>query len=438
MTQATLRQFDGPTVETDAEAAVFRKVSWRLMPFLMLCYVVAYLDRVNVGFAKLQMLGDLGLSETVYGLGAGIFFFGYFLFEVPSNIILHKVGAKVWIARILITWGLLSGACVFINGPISFYVMRFLLGAAEAGFFPGVILYLTYWYPSHWRGKIIALFMAAIPLSGVVGGPLSGGIMDYLAGTAGWAGWQWMFVIEAVPALLLGVAVLAYLDNSVEKSNWLSPEEKQIVARVVAADRGVAVEHGSLGKVFADARVWLMCLLYFCCVVGQYGLTFWLPSLVKAAGVQGALNIGLFTAVPYVTAVIAMVLVGRSADRRRERRWHVAIPAVIGALGLIGTALAGQHTALALVLMSIAAGGILTTSPLFWSFPTAFLTGASAAAGIAIINSVGNLAGFASPYMIGWIKDATGSTDLALFVIAGVLVTGAVVALSVPARLVNR
>jgi D-galactonate transporter len=436
MTQATLERSD--LAATDAETAVYRKVSWRLMPFLMLCYVVAYLDRVNVGFAKLQMLNDLGLSETVYGLGAGIFFFGYFLFEVPSNLALHRIGAKVWIARIMITWGLLSGACIFISGPVSFYVMRFLLGAAEAGFFPGVILYLTYWYPAHWRGKIITLFMAAIPLSGVVGGPMSGAIMDWLAGAGGWAGWQWMFVIEAVPALLLGVAVLAYLDNSVEQAKWLSQEEKRIVARAVAADQQGTDAHGSLGQVFADGRVWLMCLLYFCCVVGQYGLTFWLPTLVKSAGVQGPLNIGLFTAIPYVTAVVAMVLFGRSADRRRERRWHLAIPALLGTIGLVGAALAGQHAVPAIILLSVAAAGVLSSAPLFWAFPTAFLTGVSAAAGIAVINSVGNLAGFASPYMIGWIKDSTGSTDLALYVIAAVLLVGAGIALSVPARLVNR
>ena len=436
MTQATMRTVDSPTA--DAEAAVFRKVSWRLMPFLMLCYVVAYLDRVNVGFAKLQMLADLHLSDTVFGFGAGIFFFGYFLFEVPSNVILHKVGARVWIARIMITWGLISGACVFASGPISFYVLRFLLGAAEAGFFPGVILYLTYWYPSRYRGKIVAMFMAAIPVSGLIGGPLSGAIMDYLAGSAGWAGWQWMFVIEAVPALLIGIATLLYLDNSVRAATWLSEGEKRIVERAVAADSETAQEHASLGKLFADPRVWWMSLIYFCCVVGQYGLTFWLPTLIKSAGVQGALNIGLLTAIPYGTAVVAMILFGLSADRQRERRWHLAIPMLLGAAGLVGSAFAAQNTVLALAFLSVAAAGVLTSAPLFWSFPTAFLSGISAAAGIAAINSVGNLAGFASPYMIGWVKDATGSTDIAMYVLAAVLIGGSGLALSVPARLVNR
>ena len=438
MTQATIRNLDSPTAEADAEAAAFRKVSWRLMPFLMLCYVVAYLDRVNVGFAKLQMLADLHLSDTVFGFGAGIFFFGYFLFEVPSNIILHKVGARVWIARIMITWGLISGACVFASGPISFYILRFLLGAAEAGFFPGVILYLTYWYPSRYRGKIVAMFMAAIPVSGLIGGPLSGAIMDYLAGSAGWAGWQWMFVIEAVPALLIGIATLLYLDNSVRAAGWLSEGEKRIVERAVAADSETAQEHASLGQLFADPRVWLMSLIYFCCVVGQYGLTFWLPTLIKSAGVQGALNIGLLTAIPYGTAVVAMILFGLSADRQRERRWHLAIPMLLGAAGLVGSAFAAQNTVLALAFLSVAAAGVLTSAPLFWSFPTAFLAGISAAAGIAAINSVGNLAGFASPYMIGWVKDATGSTDIAMYVLAAVLIAGAGLALSVPARLVNR
>ena len=422
----------------DEEAATFRKVTWRIVPFLMLCYVVAYLDRVNVGFAKLQMLNDLKFSDTVFGLGAGIFFIGYFIFEVPSNVILHRVGAKIWIARIMVTWGIISGAFMFLNSEMMFYVMRFLLGVAEAGFFPGIILYVTYWYPSARRGKIVAIFMTAIPMSGVLGGPLSGWIMDSWAGTNGWAGWQWMFLLEAVPAILMGIATLIYLDNGIRSAKWLSEREKQILEAAIAHDVKEKVEHPSLRAMFTDYRVWWMSLIYFTAVMGQYGLTFWMPSLVKAAGVKGVFQIGMLTAIPYATAVVAMLLFGHSADKHRERRWHMAIPMLLGAVGLIGSALAAQNTAVAIAFLSLAAAGVITSAPLFWSLPTAFLTGVSAAAGIATINSVGNLAGFASPYLIGWIKDLTASTDVGMYVLSGILVAGAALVLSVPAKLVNR
>lgn len=421
------------------EASVYRKVTWRLIPFLMLCYVVAYLDRVNVGFAKLQMLHDLQFSDTVFGLGAGVFFLGYFLFEVPSNVILHKVGARVWIARIMITWAAISGAFMFVTTPTMFYVMRFLLGAAEAGFFPGIILYLTYWYPAERRARIIATFMTAIPLSGVLGGPLSGWIMESFAGVNGWTGWQWMFVLEAVPAIVMGIAVLLYLDNGIRSAKWLTEGEKRLLEERIAHDGKNKVEHGSVGAVFADRRVWLMSLIYFCCVMGQYGLTFWMPSLIKTAGIKGVFNIGLFTAIPYTAAVIAMLLFGRSADKHRERRWHLVVPMLLGAIGLIGSALAGtENTGIAIAFLSLAAAGVITSAPLFWSLPTAFLGGTAAAAGIAAINSVGNLAGFASPYLIGWLKDLTQSTNIGMYVLAGVLVAGTLLVLSVPGRLVNR
>lgn len=427
-----------PATHTD-EASAYRKVTWRLLPFLMLCYVVAYLDRVNVGFAKLQMLSDLQFSETVYGLGAGVFFIGYFLFEVPSNIILHRVGARVWIARIMITWAVISAAFMYVTTPTMFYLMRFLLGIAEAGFFPGIILYLTYWYPAARRARIISTFMAAIPLSGVIGGPLSGWIMESFAGVNGLTGWQWMFVLEAVPALIMGVAVLLYLDNGISYAKWLTPDEKRILETNIAHDAKSTVAHPSLRAVFADRRVWLMSLIYFCCVMGQYGLTFWMPSLIKAAGIKGVFNIGLFTAIPFSAAVVAMILLGRSADKHRERRWHLVVPMLLGALGLVGSAVVGaDNTGLAVAFLSLAAAGVISSAPLFWSLPTAFLSGVSAAAGIAAINSVGNLAGFASPYLIGWIKDLTQSTNFGMVALATVLVLGAIVVLTVPARLVNR
>lgn len=421
------------------QSAVYRKVTWRIVPFLMLCYVVAYLDRVNVGFAKLQMLQDLQFSDTVFGLGAGVFFLGYFLFEVPSNVILHRVGARVWIARIMLTWAVISGSFMFVDTPTAFYVMRFLLGLAEAGFFPGIILYLTYWYPAARRSRIVATFMTAIPLSGVIGGPLSGWIMESFAGVHGMTGWQWMFVLEAIPAVILGLAVLLYLDDGIRSAKWLNEGEKRLLEQGIANDAQGKAVHASLGAVFADRRVWVMALIYFCCVMGQYGLTFWMPSLIKTAGIKGVLNVGLFTAIPYSAAVVAMLLLGRSSDHRRERRWHLVTPMLMGAVGLVGSALAGTtNTEVAIVFLSIAAAGVLASAPLFWSLPTSFLNGVAAAAGIAAINSVGNLAGFASPYLIGVIKDATQSTDVALYVLAAVLVAGAAVVLSVPGRLVNR
>lgn len=421
-----------------AESAVYRKVTWRLLPFLMLCYVVAYLDRVNVGFAKLQMLTDLHFSETVYGFGAGVFFLGYFLFEVPSNVILHRVGARIWIARIMITWAIISGAFMFVSSPTSFYILRFLLGMAEAGFFPGIILYLTYWYPAERRARMVATFMAAIPVSGVIGGPLSGWIMESFAGRNGWTGWQWMFVLEAVPAVVMGIAVLLYLDNGIRSAKWLSEDEKRLLEQRIVEDGKGKVDHASMGAIFADRRLWLMALIYFCCVMGQYGLTFWMPTLVKSAGISGVLNIGMFTAIPYSAAVVAMLMFGRSADKHRERRWHLVVPMLLGAVGLVGSALAGGSTGIAVAFLALAAAGVLTSSPLFWSLPTAFLSGTSAAAGIAAINSVGNLAGFASPYLIGWLKDLTHSTNLGMYALAAVLVAGAVTVLTVPARLVNR
>jgi D-galactonate transporter len=419
------------------EAATYAKVTWHLLPLLFLCYVASYLDRVNVGFAKLQMLSDLKFSETVYGLGAGIFFLGYFIFEIPSNMILHRVGARLWIARIMITWGLVSGAMIFVDSPTTFYVMRFLLGVAEAGFFPGVILYLTYWYPSNRRGKITALFMTGVPISGVIGGPLSGWIMKAMPGVHGLAGWQWMFILEAIPSLVLGVVVIFYLQDRIRGASWLSEEEKQLLESQIQAESRQKTE-ASLGQMFANPRVWLMALIYFCFVMGLYGVSFWLPTIIKTTGVTDTFNIGMLTAIPYATAAAAMILIGQSADKQRERRWHVAIPALLGSIGLILSTVYDHNTLLAMSALTLATIGIITVLPLFWSLPTALLGGAAAAAGIALINSLGNLAGFVSPYLVGWLKDQTHSTNSGMFVLAASLVLGALLTLSVPKRLVNK
>ncbi|MFG3200016.1 MFS transporter [Streptomyces sp. NPDC048208] len=431
-----------PTVATEVdlsrENAVFRKVVRRIVPFLVLCYIVSYLDRVNVGFAKLQMSDDLGFSEASYGLGAGLFFIGYFLFEVPSNLLLQRVGARTWIARIMISWGVVSAAFVFVTDETTFYVLRFLLGAAEAGFYPGVILYCTYWFPSHRRARVIAMFMSAIPVAGIFGNPLSGWILDAFHGTGGWQGWQWMFALEALPALAVGVATLFYLDNGVRDAKWLSDEEKDVVERALAEDAAHRTVHGKVWDGFRDPKVWLMSLIYFCFVMGQYALTFWMPTFVESTGIKGNLAIGVLSSVPFLAALVAMNLFGRSADRRRERRWHLVVPSLMGAVGFTLAASWSGSTALSLVALSFAAAGVLTCAPLFWSLPTAFLGGTAAAAGLALINSVGNLAGFVSPYMIGALKDSTGSASIPMYVLAFSLVVGAAAVLTTKKDVVNR
>jgi D-galactonate transporter len=419
------------------EEATYRKVAWRLTPLLMLSYVVAYLDRVNVGFAKLGMSADLGLSDAVYGFGAGIFFIGYFIFEVPSNIILHRVGARVWIARIMVTWGIVSMLTMFVTTPTMFYVMRFLLGLAEAGFFPGIILYLTYWYPAHRRGRMTTWFMTAIAISGVVGGPISGYILKAFDGANGWHGWQWLFLLEGVPSIIVGVLVFIVLDDRISKAKWLTQEERELLERNIAAEDATKEDH-AVGKVMLSPRVLMMSLIYFSFVMGLYGVSFWLPTIIKSTGVTDAFMIGLLSAIPFAAAVIAMILVARSADRTRERRWHVAVPGFVGALGLVLSVVWAKDTTLAMAGLTLATMGILTTLPLFWSLPTSFLAGTGAAAGIALINSIGNLAGFLSPYAVGWLKQATAGNAAGMYMLAAFMILGGVLAVCVPARLVNR
>ncbi|WP_343586849.1 MFS transporter, partial [Herbaspirillum sp.] len=364
MTTATTTAAAASGANEQAKDGLYKKVFWRIMPFLMLCYVIAYLDRVNVGFAKLQMSADLGFSETVFGLGAGLFFIGYFLFEVPSNILMHKVGARIWIARIMITWGILSAVFMFVQNATQFYILRFLLGLAEAGFYPGIILYLTYWFPSHRRAKVIAVFMSGIPVAGILGNPLSGWIMDAFHQNGGLEGWQWMFLIEAIPAVLIGLVTLLYLDNDVKSAKWLSDDEKKMLQADIDGDqKGKESGHG-FGAIVKDGRVWLMCLIYFAFVMGQYGLTLWMPTLVKATGVVGNLQIGLLSAIPFGCAIVAMNLIGRSADRMRERRWHLVVPAMMGCVGFIGAAMFADNTAISIAALSLAAAGVLTCAPL--------------------------------------------------------------------------
>ncbi|RSO35130.1 MFS transporter [Acinetobacter lactucae] len=425
-------------VDTTVRKSAYRKIAFRLMPFLMLCYFCAYLDRVNVGFAKLQMMSDLQFSEAVYGLGAGIFFIGYFLCEVPSNIVLHKVGARRWIARIMITWGILSGCFAFVQTEWQFYALRFLLGVAEAGLAPGLLLYLTYWFPSYRRARMTVLWFIAIPISGMIGGPLSGLIMDRMSGVHGWFGWQWMFVIEAIPTVLVGLLVLAVLKDSVQDANWLTQDEKNLVKQELAQDNQHKEGHASVKEFIADKRLWLLAGIYFCVVMGQYAITFWLPTLIRNSGISDNWHIGLLTSLPYMCAIVVMILAGRSGDHFQERRWHLIIPMCAGAIALTFATLFASNLTLSLICLCIAASGVLTASSLFWMLPTNFLGGVSAAAGIAAVNSFANLAGFCSPYLIGWITTNTGSNAIGMFLITAVLIFGASLVLRVPAKLVNR
>ncbi|WP_312511743.1 MFS transporter [Massilia sp.] len=432
---------------TDPDAAVldgaYRKATWRLIPFIFVCYLFNYLDRVNVGFAKLEMLDALQLSETVYGLGAGIFFLGYVAFGVPSNLILHRFGARRWIAVMMVAWGSLSACMLFVTTPLEFYVLRFFTGVAEAGFFPGMVLYFTKWFPSHKRGQVMALFMSAIPVSGLIGGPLSGWMLSHFAhGQGGMDGWQWLFLLQGVPTVLLGVGVWFYLNDGIKQASWLSHEEKTAMQAALDRDEqqrssGVHAVH-SFGQVLRDWHVWMLGFIYFSIQMGVYAINFWLPSIIKALGFENATTVGWLSAIPYLFAGVFMVLVGRSADRRRERRWHLTAPLLMALVGLLLAANFSSNVVIVMIGLSLATMGALTGLPMFWPLPAAFLGSAAAAAGLALINSMGQIAGFLSPFLVGWIKDATGSTDVALYLLSSVLFVGAMLVLVVPARLVNR
>jgi D-galactonate transporter len=428
----------GVAVDSLAEEnALYSRVTWRLLPVLVISYMVGYIDRVNVGFAKLQMLQDLHFSEATYGLGAGIFFITYLGFELPSNLALSRFGARRWLAPITIAWGFISASTMFIHTPGSFYLMRCLLGAAEAGMFPGVILYLTYWYPSHRRSGIMALFMTAQPASGLVGGPLSGWILQSFSGARHLAGWQWLFLVEGLPAVLMGVVLFFWLDDGIRDAAWLTEPQKRLLERQIEAESKRKHKHSSIAALLRDGRVWLLGLITFSSVLGLYGVTFWLPTIIQASGVQQPLHVGLLTMIPYGCAVIAMILTTRSSDRSGERRWHLAISTFIGGLGLVFSVLFAHHSGLAMAALTLAIAGIFTSQPLFWSLPTAFLGGAAAAAAIAIINSMGNFAGFVSPYLMGLIKDLTHSTTFGLYALAFSLFVSSLLTLRVPAALVN-
>ena len=429
MTTLAGEPLEPPALPDSAADAVYRKVALRLIPLLFLCYIAAYLDRVNVSFAKLQMQQALQLSDSVYGLGSGIFFIGYFIFEIPSNVMLHKVGAGRWIARIMVTWAVLSAAMMFVNSALSFYIVRFLLGVAEAGFFPGIILYLTYWFPAARRGRATSLFLTAIAVAGLIGSPISGWIMHSLSGVNGWQGWQWLFVLEALPSLVLGVLAWFWLEDRVKNAQWLTLQERDLIARDIAAEESRKAD-GGLAQVLSDRKIWLLAFVYFAIVSGLYGVTFWLPTIIKELGVPDPLQVGLIGAVPWAFGIAAMYLMARSADRRHEYRWHTAVSCMVSAAGLVISVAFHADAMLAMAGLTIAAMGIMSALPIFWSNPTALLGGTAAAMGIAFINSVGNLAGFAIPLIIGVIKDRTHSTDAGLHMLAALMLLGAIAVLA--------
>lgn len=390
------------------ESAVYRKVTWRLIPLLFLCYILAYIDRVNVGFAKLSLQAEPWFSDAVFATGAGIFFLGYFFFEVPGNIILHRVGARLWIARIMIGWGLMSGLMAVSYSAASFYTLRFLLGVAEAGFFPGIILYLTYWYPRKLRARMVALFMTAIAMSGVIGSPLSGWLLKTTEGWRGLAAWQWLFILEAIPTLLLGLAIPFLLADRPSRAKWLTKSEQALLESNLQADEETKAAEGhrahSALDAFNSGKVWLCCAIYFGAIMGLYGTSFWLPQIVKDKLTQDDWLVGLYTAIPWACAAVGMVIVGRHSDQTGERRWHVGLSALGAAIAFGLSAIPGLPPLLVLAFLSIAITGVMCTISCFWALPTAILSGTAAAAGIAWINSVGNLAGYLSPEMINWLK----------------------------------
>src|ERR1035441_3045412 len=418
-----------PSLPTEFETATYNKVTWRIVPFLFLCYLLAYVDRVNVGFAKLQMQTDLRMSDAVYGVGAGVFFIGYFFFEIPANMIMTRLGARRWIGPIMMVWGGVSACTLFVKGAHSFYAVRFLLGIVESGFFPGVILYLTFWYTRKHRAKMVAAFMTAIPVSGVIAGPVSGWILARMGGIGLLSAWQWLFLAEGIPSLIAGVVTLYYLPDSPLKSAWLSAEEKSLIARRLDEEEELKKQAGGgqhrIADVFRSKQIWLMCVIYFGIVMGSYGLGFWMPQVIKDTLSKDPLKIGWISVIPWSVATVAMVLGGRHSDVKCERRWHIAGPLFVGAGAFAASAIPGIPGSVGLVALSLAAAGIVCANSIFWALPTGILSGAAAAAGIAWINSVGNLAGYVSPFVVGQIRDRTHSMVLALLVLSvAALVSG--------------
>ena len=434
-------QQPSPAAGIDAaqENAVYARINRRVVPVILFAYVLAFLDRINVGYAQLQMKQDLGFSDAVYGLGAGIFFLTYFIFEVPSNLLMEKIGARLTFLRIMVLWGLCSAATMMVVEPWHFYTVRLLLGVFEAGFFPGVILYLTYWYPSHRRGRVTGLFLFGIPITGVLGGPISGMIMGNMDGLHGLHGWQWVFLLEGLPTAFVGVLVYLLLANKPDDAKWLSADEKSLVRRVLAADRRTepAATHGKLRAALSDPRTFVLAFVYFSWACAVYSFTFWLPTMIKDLGVTSMANIGWYTVAPYACAGLGVLTMSWSSDHFLERRWHVATALIGGALALYATTLFG-HAFWPTMLMLCVAGFFIFGGTVFWSIPPTYLSQEAAATGIAVISSLGILGGFVSPSIVGYVKSLTGSIDAGLAVMTAIIIVGGLVTLiAVPASAVR-
>jgi MFS family permease len=426
------------SIRTELSRTAYTKIALRIVPLVFFCYLASYLDRVNVGFAQLQMSTELHFGNAVFGLGSGLFFVSYIIFEVPSNLLLERVGARVWIARIMITWALMSALTMFVTNPGEYYVMRFLLGVAEAGFVPGVLVYLAEWFPGRIRARAIGVFMMGIPVATMLGGPLSGWIMTSLDRSAGWSGWQWLFLLEAVPTAVLGILVFALLPNQVSTARWLTGQEKESVRHDLAHDdAGVNRRHDILGAL-RHPRVWWLGVVDMSFMVGTYAIAFWLPTMLREAKVTDIQTIGWLTAVPSAVALVAMLATSVASDRFRERRWHLMIPMLIGAAGLAGSAWAHGSAALTVLMFTIADVGIVSCYPVFWCLPATFLRGRAAATGIALVASMSNFGGFIATYLLSWLRDLTHSPALGLLLFAGFLAASTFLVFRLPANEVNR
>ena len=427
-----------PSQDTEGRR-LYRKVAWRLIPFLCCCYLAAYLDRINVGFAKLQMADQLQLSDAAFGLGAGLFFVGYILFEVPSNLILKRVGARVWIARIMVSWGVLSACTLLVTTPAQFYVLRLLLGIAEAGFLPGVLYYLTLWFPTHRRGRMIALFMIGLPLSSVIGAPLSGWILEAFDGLQGLRGWQWLFLLEGVPSVLLGLLALRLLPEGPQDAEWLDLREQGHLLRDLTVDEAQSpASEDSFRQGFFNLKVWMLGGIDFAILLSAYAMGFWTPTFIRQAGVADASDIGLLTALPSIAAVFGMLALGASSDRFRERRWHIILPFWTGAAAMAASTAFTDNVVVTVLLFSIAQAAIIGAVPVFFSLPATFLTGTAAATGFALACSLANIAGLVSNTLIGFALDITGRSGGALLFFAACLVLGSLLVVALPAKVVNR
>ncbi|WP_423199934.1 MULTISPECIES: MFS transporter [unclassified Cupriavidus] len=416
-----------PTAGAEERAALYRKINFRLLPFLLICYLFAYLDRVNVGFAKLQMQGDLGFSDAAYGVGAGIFFIGYVLFEIPSNLMLPRVGARKTFSRILVLWGITSACMLFVRDVPTFYAMRFLLGVFEAGFAPGMIYYLSCWYGPQRMARAIAIVFLAGPIGGILGAPVSAWLMTALAGTGNLAGWQWMFLVEGLPCIVLGVLAWKLIPNRPEEASWLSARERQLLA----VELGPQAAHGhSFLAVARDLRVYVLAFAYFCIIAAIYAISFWLPTIIKAQGIDDLVQLGWYAAVPYLAAAFGMYYMGRRSDRLGERRFHCALPALLAGAMLAASTLADGHLYLSLALLTVATMGLWMAYTVFWAIPPEYIKGPAAAGGIALINTIGLSGGFWGPALIGWAKTATGNLHLGVLMMAALPLVAALIILA--------